>query len=383
MLASGPARVNRVTGRRNSCSNRGLIIIVATSSDMSRQRCQPSEALRQPSEEPMTSPTRRPPLRRPDLPLVDFHGMKTVSPLMLRFFELLRRVARSEAAVLFRGESGTGKELAARALHALSPRGKRPVRAVNCATLTGEMLASELFGHVRGAFTGAIKDRKGLFVLADGGSIFLDEIAEVPLEIQAQLLRVLQEKRFYPLGGSDPVAVDVRVLSATHVALRDAVSRGRFREDLMYRVRVVPLFLPRLADREGDVEALLWHFIDEGNRAAASHGLRTIEAVDRDAMDALLAYSWPGNVRELHNVVQYALAVGDGPVLQTDELTPELRGEPPPGHEDEVPRTEAEMEREQLMRALQRSRGSRTEAAKLLGISRSTLWRRLREHGIA
>jgi two-component system response regulator AtoC len=234
-------------------------------------------------------------------------------------------------------------------------------------------LASELFGHVKGSFTGAVRDRKGLFELADGGTIFLDEVAEIPLDIQARLLRVLQEKSFIPLGGSDPITVDVRILSATHQSIREAVQGRRFREDLMYRIRVVPLFIPRLAERKGDIEALLWHFVDEFNL----QGFRLLQGITADARDALLSYDWPGNVRELRNVVEYAFAVGDGPCLKIEELTPELRGEAPPaGHGNNID----VVERDRILDALAQADGRKADAAEILGISRATLWRKMREY---
>jgi two-component system response regulator AtoC len=312
---------------------------------------------------------------RPDGAPREYHGIYTVAPQMFALFERLPRVARSDASVLIRGETGTGKELIARALHRLSGRSKGPFQAVNCATLTAELLASELFGHVRGAFTGAIRDRPGLFRLAHRGSVFLDEIAEMPLDLQARLLRVLQERSFVPLGGTDAVEVDVRVLSATHRSLREESRQHRFREDLMYRVRVVPLFLPPLVERTGDVEALTWHFVDH----FAGRG-RRIERIERAVMDALLAYPWPGNVRELRNAIEYAHAIGEGPDYTLAELTPELRGEPPPRDVAAATSTAAEdHERARIAAALQRTGGRKGEAARLLGIDRSTLWRKLRE----
>lgn len=317
-------------------------------------------------------------LEPPALAPTEFHGMITVAPKMREFFDLVRKVARTDASVLVRGETGTGKELVAKALHDLSPRSDGPFKALNCATLTGELLASELFGHVKGAFTGAVSSRQGLFELADGGTIFLDEIAELPRDLQARLLRVVQEQKFVPLGGSQTMTVDVRIISATHRSLRDAVDKGEFREDLMYRIRVVPLFLPPLRDRLGDVEALTWHFVEHFN----GRGFRKVDGIAKDAMQALARYEWPGNVRELRNVIEYAFAVGDGTVITTDELTPELRGEPPPVRRDE-PLTEEDLERERLLDALRETGGNRTDAAELLGISRTTLWRKLKEHGIA
>jgi two-component system, NtrC family, response regulator AtoC len=297
--------------------------------------------------------------------------MVTVAPQMLAFFELLERVARTEASVLLRGETGTGKELAAAAIHHLSPRAHGPFRAINCATLTPELAGSELFGHVRGAFTGAVSSRPGLFELADGGTVFLDEVAELTADIQARLLRVLQERTFVPIGGTQPKSVDIRLVTATNKSLREAVEQRRFREDLMYRVRVVPLFIPPLVERSGDVEALTWHFIDHFNQL----GSRVVEGVTESVFELLLAYPWPGNVRELRNVIEYAFAVGRGDTLTVDELPPELRGELP-SHRGEGP---LEDERTRILEALRLAGGQRSQAADLLGISRTTLWRRMRE----
>src|SRR5947208_12679678 len=198
-------------------------------------------------------------LRRPaDLRLRNFHGIYTVAPEMEALFVTLQRVARAHCTVLVGGETGTGKELAARAIHAESPRSRAPFRAVNCATFSPALLESELFGHVRGAFTGAVRDRAGLFALAHGGTLFLDEVAEIPLDLQGKLLRVMQEKTFIPVGATRLVTVDVRVISATNKALGREVVEGRFREDLSYRMGVVPLFLPPLRERRGDTEALFW-----------------------------------------------------------------------------------------------------------------------------
>jgi two-component system, NtrC family, response regulator AtoC len=301
------------------------------------------------------------------------HDIVTVAPQMDRFFDKLRRAARTHATVLIRGESGTGKELVAAALHRSSARARRPFHAINCATLDRELLASELFGHVRGAFTGAVRDRQGLFQLADTGTIFLDEVADMPLDIQARLLRVLQDQKIVRLGESEPIAVDVRIVSATHRALRREVEERRFREDLMYRLRVVVLYLPRLADRTGDIEALTWHFI----RAFNGGGFRIIEAIERDALDLMLAYGWPGNVRELRNNLESAYAIGEGPVLTVDDLAPELRGIEPPGAA--APRND---ERSRLVAALEAVDGHKGKAAARLGMSRSTLWRKLRMLGI-
>ncbi|MCX6123552.1 MAG: sigma 54-interacting transcriptional regulator [Proteobacteria bacterium] len=195
-----------------------------------------------------------------------FHGMVSVAPKMLDFFATIERVAKSEANVLVRGESGTGKELVARAIHALSNRAKGPFHALNCATLTSEMMRSELFGHVKGSFTGAIADRKGLFEAAHSGTLFLDEIAEMPTDLQPRLLRVLQDQQFSPVGSVKQIKANIRFVSATHQSLRHQVEEGQFRADLMYRIRVVPLFLPRLSERGKDIEVLAWRFIEEFNK---------------------------------------------------------------------------------------------------------------------
>ena len=302
--------------------------------------------------------------------------MVTVSPQMKSLFRLLERVAQTEASVLLRGETGTGKELAAAAIHELSPRATAAFRGINCATLTPELAASELFGHVRGAFTGAVSNRAGLFAQADGGTVFLDEVAEVPLEIQGQLLRVLQAGTFVPVGGTQPQSANIRLLTATNKSLRDLVETGRFRDDLMYRIRVVPVFMPPLVEREGDVEALAWYFIDHFNKRAET-GHRHVENFDAAAYELLTAYPWPGNVRELRNVIEYAFAVGDGPTILPEELPPELRGElPPQRSEGNSPEEE---ERERIQEALRIADGAKAHAAELLGISRTTLWRRMRE----
>lgn len=340
---------------------------------------------------------------RPETTLV--HGMVTASPRMRELFQLVDRVARTDSTVLIRGESGTGKELVAQAIHKLSQRHGGPFRALNCATLTPEHLASELFGHVRGAFTGAVRDRPGHFALADRGTLFLDEIAEMSLDLQARLLRVLQERRYVPLGGNAPREVDVRVLAATHHALRAEVAAGRFREDLMYRVRVVTLYLPTLAERDGDIVALTWHFIDEFNERARAWGGREINEISDEAVALLNRYPWPGNVRELRNVVEQAYALGTGPCFGVDDLTPELLGEGPGsratrapaprpqrpprdpdlgGFEgDGAPLPDAPLDEEaRIRRALAAAGGRKTEAAAKLGISRTTLWRRMKQLGI-
>lgn len=327
-------------------------------------------------------------LRNDGEEVLEFHGILTRDPAMRKALQIIQNVAETDATVLVRGESGTGKELVARALHLESHRSKGPFVAVNCGALTPSLLESELFGHQKGAFTGAVSDRPGIFVQANGGTLFLDEIAELPLELQPKLLRVLQERTVVPVGGTKPIPVDVRVVAATHKALREEVKAGRFREDLMYRLRVVPIFLPALRERPADVELLLQHFIDKGNH----RGLRKVHGIEPEAMRALLDHSWPGNIRELQNVVEYAFAVGRGPLILLEELPPEHREapreparapsramSPSPLQPPEPARVD---EREALLHALHVSGPNLNEAARHLGVSRTTLWRLRKKYGV-
>jgi transcriptional regulator with PAS, ATPase and Fis domain len=309
----------------------------------------------------------------------DFHGILSRSPAMRAVFQVIENAAETAATVLVRGESGSGKELVARAIHQLSVRRDAPFLAINCAALSSNLLESELFGHVRGAFTGAIRDHSGLFQRAHGGTLFLDEVAELPLELQAKLLRVIQERNYIPVGGDRSIAVDVRIVAATHRSLREQVKNGEFREDLMYRLRVVPIFIPPLRERREDIGLLLWHFIRLHN---AEH-FRRIEKIDPSAMQALLDYPWPGNVRELHNVVEYAFAVGRGTVLRCSELPPEFResrgSEAPVKPASPV---SAEQEAAAIRNALAQCNGMITPAARALGMSRATFWRKRKLYGL-
>jgi len=313
---------------------------------------------------------------------VCFHGMWSQSPKMKDVFRIIERVAGDDASVLLRGETGTGKELAARALHALSRRASGPFQAINCAALPATLLESELFGHVRGAFTGAVSDAKGHFQLADGGTLFLDEVGEMPPELQAKLLRVLETRSVLPVGGRKPIAVDVRIVSATHRALRQEVEAGRFRADLMYRLRVIPIFLPALRERREDIALLTQQFIESTNPTAR----RRIERVAPSVLSLLERQGWPGNVRELRNVLAYAYAVGDGPILQPGDLPPELLDAALAASggstNSEAPEPPLPAEARRLVDALRRTGGNKKKAANLLGMSRVTLWRRMQELGI-
>lgn len=310
----------------------------------------------------------------PPAEIKNFQGMISSAPAMFQFFEMLKKAANTDAPVLIRGESGTGKELAARAIHTLSRRAQGPFHALNCATLTRELAISELFGHVKGAFTGASQNRKGLFEVSHKGSLFLDEIVEIPLDVQPRLLRVLQEHTFTALGSTTPKAVDVRLISATHESMRQVVEDQRFRADLMYRVRVIPLFLPPLRDRGQDIPMLAHRFLDQLNQQSP----RQVQRIQPKALEALLNYAWPGNIRELRNIMEYAHVMGEGPEVTLHDLTPELRGESPPGTEDNIKLRE----RRRILEALDACSGSKHEAAEKLGMSRATLWRKMREYNL-
>ncbi|OAI05546.1 sigma-54-dependent Fis family transcriptional regulator [Methylomonas methanica] len=310
-----------------------------------------------------------------------FHGILSRDPAMKEAIKIIRNVAETEATVLIRGESGTGKEMVAHALHLESPRHYQPFLAINCAALTPSLLESELFGHVKGAFTGAVRNHAGLFQRANGGTLFLDEIAELPLELQAKLLRVIQERNFIPVGGDSAVSVDVRIIAATHRSLREEVKAGRFREDLMYRLRVVPIFLPPLRERRQDISLLLQHLIDRHN----TQGHRHIDSIAPEAMRLLLDYRWPGNVRELNNVVEYAYAVGRDSELSIGDLPPEFR-EPlrPIATIDQhlAPRPKSQNEAELIREALENNPDNLEQAAQYAGMSRATFWRKRRKYGL-
>jgi DNA-binding NtrC family response regulator len=323
--------------------------------------------------------------------------MVSTSPKMKLLFEQIKKVAMSNASVLIRGETGTGKELVARALHRASHRANGPFRAINCATLTPDLLASELFGHVKGAFTGAISDRQGLFYLANHGTLFLDEIAELPLELQARLLRVIEEREFIPVGGTQAISVDVRLLCATHRSLRAEVEAKRFREDLMYRIRVIPLYLPPLRERGQDLLLLAHHFLTLFQRVND----RSIEQISPAALQALLNHPWEGNIRELKNVVEYMIVMGNGTSIELADLPPEFQGiDPYFTHQAIITDTStasslnpmstvlsegflAQQEKQRIISALSQENGHRHRVAQALGISRATLWRKMKEHGIS
>jgi two-component system, NtrC family, response regulator HydG len=309
-----------------------------------------------------------------------FEGMLGRAPAMERLFHLVDSAARSEASVLVTGETGTGKELVAQAIHRRGRRKGGPFIQVSCAAFNESLLESELFGHVRGAFTGAERTRVGRFEAAQGGDFLLDEIGDLPPGVQVKLLRVLQEKTIERVGENRPVSLDVRVLSATNRDLKELTRQGRFREDLYYRVAALPVRVPPLRERREDVALLTEAFL---HRACA--GLRrAVPEVEREALERLLRYEWPGNVRELMNAVEYALVMaGEGPV-RACHLPSEVLEEPGLQARDRIltaPNGSPE-EKKRLLRALEDARGKKAAAARLLGVSRVTLWKRLKVHGL-
>jgi len=295
---------------------------------------------------------------------------------MIEIYKLIGQVAATHANVLIRGESGTGKELIARAVHANSREATEPFVPINCTALPATLLESELFGHVRGSFTGAVGDRRGKFAQAGRGSIFLDEIGDTSGDFQTKLLRVLQERQFYPVGADRPERTEARVIAATHRELEAMVAAGQFRADLYYRLRVVEIVVPPLRDRPGDLPLLARALL---HRASAALG-RPAPVLASDALAALARHSWPGNVRELENCLTRALVVASGEVIRAEHVVLGVpTGNDAPGHVS----TLEEMEREHVIRALAATRGHKARAAQLLGVSRPRLDRLLAKHGLA
>jgi len=322
-------------------------------------------------------------------PIAGF-GLISRSQAMSRVFRLIDTLQHSESTVLITGESGTGKEVTARIIHAHSPRKAGPFVAVNAAALPGELLESELFGHVRGAFTGAVRDRVGRFEAANHGTLFLDEVGDVPLHLQVKLLRVLQEHTYERVGDSESRPTTARIIAATNKNLRKLVAEGLFREDLYYRLRVFPIEVPPLRARREDIEPISRLLL---SRACARTGREL--RLSPEAVRVLLSYPWPGNVRELENALEFAATVARGQTLQPEDLPPEIiddAGAHPDPASALRPRAHATAapgqpgptrERELLVRALEENGGSRVLAAKALGMSRSTLWRRMRALSLA
>jgi PAS domain S-box-containing protein len=300
------------------------------------------------------------------------------SPAMMRLFEIVPRISDSSSTVLIEGPSGTGKELFARAIHNLSPRKRKGFVAISCAALPDTLLESELFGHKAGAFTDAKRDKPGRFVLADGGTVFLDEIGDVSPAMQVRLLRVLQERVVEPLGSVKPIHVDVRVVAATNKDLGELVRAGKFRDDLYYRIRVVHLKLPGLQQRREDIPLLVDHLIAKFNRLQG----KDIAGVSDRVMARLMEHDYPGNVREMENIIEQAFVLCRGGMIELNHLPPELRPTTTSGREDTQPMSLRAMERFLISETLQRRKGNRKEAAKDLGINVSTLHRKIKSFQI-
>jgi DNA-binding NtrC family response regulator len=309
------------------------------------------------------------------------------SPAMRRVLELIGKVCQSQAAtVLIEGESGTGKDLVAKAIHYGSPRADRTFVNITCSALTETLLESELFGHERGAFTDARSQKKGLLEVADGGTAFLDEIGEMGLAMQAKMLRFLEEKTFKRVGGTRDIHVDVRIVAATNRVLEEAVQAGRFRADLFYRLKVIPILLPPLRERREDIPLLVQHFLDHYNRELR----KSTREVDPRALEALVAYDWPGNIRELRNVIERILILENKPRIELGDLPSGIvrraQSAQPASPAAELPRVGAmtleDLERTAIAEALERSGRNQVQAAKLLGISRDTLRYRMKKYGL-
>jgi two-component system, NtrC family, response regulator HydG len=303
-----------------------------------------------------------------------FSGAIASSAAMMQVFRLVENLQHSEATVLITGESGTGKEVVARAIHQHSPRRDGPFIAVNCGALPGELLESELFGHARGAFTGAHRDRVGRFELASHGTLFLDEIGDLSLPLQVKLLRVLQERMFERVGESTPRTSSARIIAATNLDLRRSMAEGRFREDLFYRLRVVPIEISPLRNRREDIQPLAHHLL---TRISRQHGF--VKRLSPQAMRVLLDYAWPGNVRELANAIEYAMAVSRKETILPEDLPHELQEGPAESKTAALPQPADTDESRRLRAVLEAHHWRRDAAAKALGLSRSTLWRRMKE----
>ncbi|APF19643.1 PAS modulated sigma54 specific transcriptional regulator, Fis family [Caldithrix abyssi DSM 13497] len=312
----------------------------------------------------------------------NFHGIIGTHKSMQEIYDLIEEVADSDSSVLIQGESGTGKELIANAIQKTSKRRDKPFIKVNCSVFPPDLLASELFGHVKGAFTDAVKDRVGRFEMADGGTIFLDEIAEMPLQMQVHLLRVLQEGTFERVGESVTRKVNVRIIAATNKDIRKEMMAGRFREDLYYRLNVIPIYAPPLRERKCDIPHLVRYFMQKFSLLTG----KKIKEIDDEAMDLLLSYAWPGNVRELENTIEYAFARTKGNIIHASKLPPNVRlNTKCLGESAETFKSQSlpETSEPQIIRhTLEKVKWNRSKAAEILGMGRTTLWRKMRQYGL-
>jgi len=310
-------------------------------------------------------------------------GLVGKSPQMLKVYDLIETVAPTDATVLIYGESGTGKEMAANAIHLQSPRKNGPFIKVNCSALPETLLETELFGHEKGAFTGAIRQRKGRFELANGGTLFLDEVGEISLAVQVKLLRVLQERQFERVGGNETLSVNVRLICATQRDLKEEIRKGAFREDLYYRLNVVPVLLPALRERREDILLLADHFISRFSKKMG----KEITGLSQDAKTLLLKYHFPGNIRELENMLERAIALIKGKMIQAEDLPEEICGQASVAQTicDKIRGTKPLspavnlFEKEYIQSVLEKTKGKKGQAAEILGISRKTLWEKIKE----
>ncbi len=305
------------------------------------------------------------------------------SPEIGSVFDMIDRVAKTSSTVLLYGESGTGKELVARAIHARSARADKRFVSINCGAMPETLLESELFGHVKGSFTGAVRDKRGLFVVAEGGTFFLDEVSETSQAIQVKLLRVLQEREVVPVGGTKPTKVDVRVIAATNADLEKLMAEGKFRKDLYYRLNVIPIVIPPLRERRSDIPLLVNHFLEKLSGGAKS--------VTEDAMEILVNYEWPGNVRELENIIERAVILADGSEITAEDLNVSIfpermrrkaKAAPASGGLGVSGLTLEEVERRYLLQTLEETGWRKKAAAEILGINPSTLYRKLQRYGM-
>nr|WP_041722056.1 sigma-54 dependent transcriptional regulator [Maridesulfovibrio salexigens] len=295
------------------------------------------------------------------------------SDQIIKLKKTIEQLAHMDCNVLIQGETGTGKELIARGIHMLSPRSQERFMAINCGTFTAELMDKELFGHEREAFTGAQRGQKGILEVANGGTVFFDEMSELPLNMQVKLLRVLQERNFLRVGGTQEIPVDIRVVSATNCDLKEEVKNGTFRQDLFYRLNVVTLSAPPLRDHREDIPVLIGHFLEKHRTETQS-----IDTISQETLDILMNYSFPGNVRELENISQRALALARGTVFSPDLLPEEIRNI----DRNKPLRTLEEVERDHIEKVMLATNGNKTQAAKILGIDRVSLWRKMKRLGL-
>jgi PAS domain S-box-containing protein len=308
-----------------------------------------------------------------------FHGILGATAPMQQVFNLISNASHADAPVIIFGESGCGKELVAKAIHNTGTRRKKPFVKVNCAALTESLLESELFGHVKGAFTGAYRSREGRFEAAQHGDIFLDEIGDLPLSTQVKLLRVLEEKIVERVGDNRPIHIDVRIISATNRNLKQLVEQGAFREDLFYRINVIPIIVPPLRERAGDIPLLAESFF----RRIQLKSDKKIKGISREAMELLMTYTWPGNVRELKSAFEYAFVTCQEPLIQPNHFPPTVYHESRPlGIQKAAAADRTATKKGQLIEALEKAGGNQSRAAELLGVSRVTVWNRMKRFGI-